>query len=210
MRKSISVLLACTALLLGACTRSATGSSLPTATEDPLSSLFNTIATQTALAAGAKDPDLAPTLPSATSLFGATATIAPSATKIATATTTPAPITEFDVPSSYTLHQGEHPYCLARRFNIDPSAILAANNLTESEAGNLSVGATLAIPVAEVGSFGSDRALRAHPATYTAGSNDTFYSIACAFGDVWPENIAEANGMDVDDALQAGQTLHIP
>ena len=212
MKKSILVFFAFAGLLLAACTRSATSSSLPTATEDPLSSLFNTIATQTALAAAAKNPDGTPGLPtaSATSLFGATATLASSPTTIPTATTTPAPITEFSVPSSYTLHEGEHPFCLARRFDIDPAAILAANNLTEDQARNLSVGATLAIPVAEIGTFGSSRALRSHPATYTTGSIDTFYSIACAFGDVWPEHIAEANGMDLDDDLQAGMTLHIP
>jgi hypothetical protein len=66
------------------------------------------------------------------------------------------------------------------------------------------------IPVDDVGSFGGDRSLRAHPTTYTASGNDTFYSIACAFGDVWPENIAEANGMDIDEQLQSGTQLHIP
>jgi hypothetical protein len=105
---------------------------------------------------------------------------------------------------------GEWPYCLARRFDIDPAAILAANGLTEQEASNLSVGAQLTIPVEEVGTFGANRQLRAHPTTYTATGNDTFFSIACAFGDVWPEHIAEANGMDLDDELQGGTQLHIP
>lgn len=209
--KHLLLLVALAALFLSACTRSATSASLPTATDDPLSSVFSTIATQTALAAGAHDPDLAPSLtPSATSLFGSTATLASSPTTAPTATTTPAPVTDQDVPGSYTLHLGEWPYCLARRFDIDPAAILSANGLTEAEASNLSVGAKLVIPVGEVGTFGGARSLRTHPTTYTASGNDTFYSIACAFGDVWPENIAEANGMEVDDQLQGGQQLHIP
>jgi hypothetical protein len=99
---------------------------------------------------------------------------------------------------------------LARRFDIDPAAILAANGLTEEQAANLSVGARLVIPVDEVGTFGANRQLRSHPTSYTTTGTDTFFSIACAFGDVWPENIAEANGMDLDDELRGGITLHIP
>jgi hypothetical protein len=114
------------------------------------------------------------------------------------------------VPNNYTLSLGEWPYCLARRFDIDPAAILAANGLTEQQAANLSVGARLVIPVDQVGTFGAARQLRSHPTTYTTSGNDTFFSIACAFGDVWPENIAEANGMELDDELRGGMTLHIP
>lgn len=212
MNKRIQfLLLILTALLVAACTRSATTASVSTATTDPLDSIFNTIATQTALAAGAKDPDLTSSpIASSTSIFGATATLASSATTAPTATTTPAPVTELSVPSNYTLHLGEWPYCLARRFDIDIESILTANDLTASQASNLSVGYTLVIPIADVGTFGSDRSLRSHPTTYTASGTDTFYSIACAFGDVWPEHIAEANGMDIDEELQGGQQLHVP
>jgi hypothetical protein len=199
-------------VLLASCTRSATSASAPTPTQDALSSVFSTIATQTALAGGAKDVASPTAGPSATetSLFGATATLASSPTTQPTATTTPAPITELDVPNHYTLHLGEWPFCLARRFDIDPASLLSANDLTESQASNLSVGYELLIPVDDIGTFGANRELRSHPATYTASGNDTLFSIACAFGDVWPEHIAEANGMDIDDELQAGTTLHIP
>lgn len=114
------------------------------------------------------------------------------------------------MPSSYTLHLGEWPYCLARRFDIDSAALLTANGLTEQQAANLSVGYKLVIPVDEVGTFGAARSLRSHPTTYTASGSDTFYSIACAFGDVWPEHIAEANGMDLDEELPGGMQLYIP
>lgn len=210
MRRNFHLLaLATTGLLFAACTRSIASSTVPTETEDPLSSVFNTIATQTALAAGGKDPVLTAG-PTTTPLFGATSTLALSPTTIPTATTTPAPVTELEVPAEYRLHRGEWPYCLARRFDIDNAAILEANGLTESEAANLSVGTKLVIPVDQVGTFGADRQLRSHPATYVVSGNDTFFSIACAFGDVWPEHIAESNGMELDDQLQGGTQLHIP
>lgn len=113
------------------------------------------------------------------------------------------------MPSSYALHAGEWPYCLARRFDIDPDALMAANGWSGSQPNNLSVGYKVNIPT-DAGPFGGQRALRDHPTTYVVGGNDTFYSIACAFGDVWPEHIAAANGMDVDDELSGGQTIHIP
>jgi hypothetical protein len=207
MRNKISLIaFACAGLLLAACTRSVTGASLPTATEDPLSSVFNTIATQTALAAGGSKSLTA----TPTSLFGATSTLASSPTVSPTMTTTPAPVTNLPVPNNYKLHEGEWPYCLARRFNILSSSILEANGLTEQEAENLSVGYKLVIPVDDVGTYGPNRQLRTHPTTYTASGADTFYSIACAFGDVWPEHIAEANGMELDDNIKAGMLLHIP
>jgi hypothetical protein len=204
--------LAVLSLLLAACTRSATTASVGEPTEDPLVSIFSTVATETALAAGDKEgPDAGePTLAAtATALFGSTATIAPSPTNTPTPTTTPAPITELPVPATYTLHEGEWPYCLARRFDINPDELLAANGLNQNNANSLSVGTRITIPT-DAGSFGGERSLRPHPASYVASGADTLYSIACAFGDVWPEHIAQANGLDLDEALPGGMNLHIP
>lgn len=111
------------------------------------------------------------------------------------------------VPSMYTLHKGEFPYCLARRFNINPDALLAINGLSRGQW--VYPGTTLTIPQG-AGPFPYQRALRAHPTTYVVQSGDTFYSIACLFGDVWPEAIAAANGMSVNAALTPGQSIHIP
>lgn len=210
MRMRIFLLIAL-AVLAAACTRSATTESVQVATEDPLQSIFNTVATQTALAAGSHTgPEFEGSLtPTPTSLFGSTATLAASPTAIPSATTTAAPITELPVPSTYTLHEGEWPYCLARRFNIDPNDLMAANGLNNSNANNLSVGTKLTIPT-NANPFGGDRSLKAHPAEYVATGSDTFYSIACAYGDVWPEYIAQANGMELDDDIVAGMQLHIP
>lgn len=211
MSKRIGLLLlVLIAALLAACTRSASSNSEGEATEDPIQSIFSTVATQTALAAedgvGGGEGDDADLPPTSTP----TATVEMSPTPEPTATNTPAPTPETNVPASYTLHEGEWPYCLARRFDIDPAALLAANGLTEAEANNLSVGTTLTIPTDQVGTFGDARALRSHPTTYTASGTDTWYSIACQFGDVYPESIAAANGRDLDDALTAGEQIHIP
>lgn len=213
MRKNRLVLILAlgAGLLLGACTRSASTDPLGAATQDPLESIFSTVATQTALAAGQKSPpDAALTLEASPSpLFGDTATVAPSTTPSPTASSTPAPITQLAVPSTYVLHEGEWPYCLARRFDIDPDALLAANGLNSSNANNLSVGTQLTIPTG-AGKYGGERSLRAHPASYVASGTDTFYSIACLFGDVWPEHIAEANGMQLSQSIPGGTQLHIP
>lgn len=209
INRSLLLLVAIFAVGVAACTRSASTDPVGVPTEDPLVSIFNTMATQTALAAQDKTGEQ-PTLEvTATPLFGSTATIEASPTPEATPTTTPAPITQLAVPSSYTLHEGEWPYCLARRFDINPDALLSANGLNQNNANSLSVGTTITIP-SGVGSFGGERSLRAHPATYVASGADTFYSIACAFGDVWPEHIAEANGMSLDQAITSGTQLHIP
>ena len=127
-------------------------------------------------------------------------------------TATPTPTTEIvqvdpqTVPASYTLHEGEFPYCLARRFNINVDTLMSANGLVGN---SYQVGQTLTIPQG-AGPYVGVRALSPHPAQYTVVSSDTFYSIACKFGDVYPESIAQANGMGIDAVLTVGQTLQIP
>ena len=113
-------------------------------------------------------------------------------------------------PASYTLQAGEFPYCIARRYNVDPDALLSASGLTSAQANSLSAGTVLTIPQ-NAGGFPGDRALRAHPATYTVASGDeTVYSVACLFGDVDPNSIASANGISASAKLTLGQTLSIP
>ena len=109
-------------------------------------------------------------------------------------------------PSTYTVQAGEFPYCLARRFNVDPNDLLSLNGLTSGEI--IQPGTTLSIPA--TGTFPGTRALQAHPTQYTVAVNDTFYSIACSFGDVDPSAIAAANGMAVTAPLTTGQVINIP
>lgn len=111
------------------------------------------------------------------------------------------------LPSSYTLHKGEFPYCLGRRFDINPNEILRQSGL--SAGGTYSAGTVLKIP--QSGSkFPGKRALKAHPTTYTVGSGDTVYTISCYFGDVDPNDILAANNLSSPNDIKNGQSLHIP
>lgn len=196
------------ALLMGACTRSAsqaptTGDS-GTNAQSELEAILNAAATQTAEAA-ALGPEAG---------GGALETAEPSATpetigELATATPTPQPVqaVELAVPAEYTLQKGEFPYCIARRFNINAATLLSANGLGIN--GLFQPGLKLTIPQ-NAGTFDGNRSLRAHPTTYTVASGDTFYSIACQFGDVWPEEIAAANNTTVNATLNAGESIQIP
>jgi len=109
-------------------------------------------------------------------------------------------------PATYSLQKGEHPFCIARRFNLNQAELLALNGLTlDSRPG---VGFTLTLP--QTGNpFVSNRALKSHPTTYTVRSGDTLNSIACQFGDVSPDMIALANDLNSNN-LSSGQKLHIP
>jgi LysM repeat protein len=109
-------------------------------------------------------------------------------------------------PATYTLHAREFPYCIARRFDVNPDNLLSLNGLSNGQI--VQPGLTLSIP--QTGSFPGTRALQAHPAQYSVAVNDTFYSIACTFGDVDPASIAAANGLSVTSPLVTGQILNIP
>ena len=116
------------------------------------------------------------------------------------------------IPAEYVLHQGEFPYCLARRFDIHPDDLLRANGIDACRS-YFAPGTRLRIPQnARPFPDGAVRSLRPHPTTYTVrGSGETLYSIACLFGDVWPEDIAQANGLPLnDEPLAPGTVLHIP
>lgn len=111
------------------------------------------------------------------------------------------------IPSTYTVQGGEHPFCLARRFNVDPGELLRANGLGTNS--TVFPGTTLNIP--QTGNpFPGTRALRAHPTTHTVRAGDTINSIACEYGDVDPSAIAFANSLSAPYQLSAGQTIQIP
>ncbi len=117
-------------------------------------------------------------------------------------------VPEFEVPNTYTLRAGEFPYCIARRFNIAPNALLNTNGL--SRTSMVYPGTTLTIPK-NAGSFNAGpRSLRAHPVNYTIIAGDTVYSIACLFGDVDPRAIEAVNGLTGAYTLGVGQVINIP
>jgi len=125
----------------------------------------------------------------------------PEATAIVVPTATPG------LPSSYTLQGGEFPYCIARRFNVNPTELLQMNGLSSQSV--YYSGMTLTIP--QTGrTFPGQRSLRPHPTTYTVLSGDTIYKIACTFGDADPNAIAFANGLEPPYNLTPGMVIHIP
>ena len=175
----------------------------------------------TATATPAADATLAPDAtqapgsteaPAATKAPGATK--APSATKIPDATKAPSSggspvsIPTLQRPATYTIQKGEHPYCIARRFDLNIGDLLTLNGLNSNSL--VGAGAVLKIPTSGKwdGASGS-RALHAH-AAYKVNAGDTVYSIACYFGDVSPEGILAANGLKNASDVKSGMTLKIP
>lgn len=216
-----------TAVLISACQQPY--STPPAATNTPLdtSSLFSTplgepdsmqdvenFITQTALAG---EPGAA--IATATPDFGAIATLTPiielnptaTATQAVSVAATSSSAPSGPKPGNYTLKNGEFPYCLARRFNVDPDELLALSGLSKASANSLASGTVLNIP--QSGSFPGDRSWHDHPATFTVGvtyDTNTVYGVACYYGDIEPSTIAQNNNISVDAALSPGQTLNIP
>jgi LysM repeat protein len=129
----------------------------------------------------------------------------PAAAAPSVPTTTPVPAGVR--PATYILQSGEFPYCIARRFNVDPDALLSLSGLTSPDL--YSVGDKLTIP--QSGAFPGNPMLATHPTTYTVLSGDeTVYSVACKFGNVYPDAIASSNAISVSAKLTVGQKLQIP
>jgi len=112
-----------------------------------------------------------------------------------------------ETPDTYVLKKGEFPYCIARRYNLNVASLLQANGL----GANSIVGPGTRLTLPQSGSWDSgSRTLRGHPDTYTVRSGDTVYSIACLYGDVYPEEILYLNDLDESDSLEVGSTIEIP
>lgn len=140
------------------------------------------------------------TTPVAATVVTATRTTGPQSTSIV-------PTTAVVRPASYTLQAGEFPYCIARRFNVNPDDLLSVNGITDGAI--VYPGRTLTIP--QTSSFPGDRSLHNHPDTYTVDASDaTIYGVACYYGDVFPQDIASANSLSLSSALTVGQQLRIP
>lgn len=175
--------------------------------------------TSTALALSGTPQDIATQTPSVAGTQDLSATVTPTAlvtnpagtatTTLAVSGTLPTSAPVGSRPATYTLQRGEFPYCIARRFDVNPQELLSLNSLSAAQANSLAVGKVLSIP--QRGSFPPPRALTVHPATYTVkSSSETIYGIACLFGDVDPAAIAQANNIAVGATLTSGQQLSIP
>jgi LysM repeat protein len=216
MRKKNKVFLIIAVVLIGllvtGCSRSATNENNANAqgdSDDQLTSILTVVASQQPVGdltpvgeGGGTEEDGATATPE-----GGAVVVLPTETPIPP-TETPVPTPEeMVVPSTYSLQKGEFPYCIARRFNVDVDSLLSANNLAR---GSLyAEGLTLTIPK-NAPEFKGERSLLTHPVTYTVLGGDTFYKIACRYGDVYPEEIASVNNLSLSDTLQPGMELSIP
>lgn len=141
-----------------------------------------------------------------------TATLEPGEDAPPPPTNTPEPTIAVAVPTvtrpaEYTLREGEFPYCIARRFNLNIADLLSLNNLSSNAL--LSPGTTLQIP--QTGTWvGEGRVRNPHPTTHTVTTGETIYSIACFYGDVSPEAIIAVNQLEEPYDLSPGQALNIP
>lgn len=110
-------------------------------------------------------------------------------------------------PKTYTLQAGEWPICIARRYNLDVSSLLALNGLSmDTRPG---AGTTLRIPQSGTWNSGS-RSWHSHPDTYTVRAGDNINTVACYYGNLLPEDVAGANSLSSPFTLTGGQTLSIP
>jgi LysM repeat protein len=186
--------------------------STPLGEPDSMSDVENFI-TQTAQAGASPDPAIATATLAISNPGAATETptplvnIIPSATQaVAAATSAPAVS-----GSEWILKDGEFPYCIARRYNVDPTDLIKASGLTSPDI--YYEGQRLVIPQNSTwpASLGS-RSLLTRPATYTVTGNSdtTIYGVACKYGEINPSVIAQNNNLSVDAALTVGQTLNIP
>ena len=233
---AIILVILVTGLLLSACERSASVSPVATSTTSSIpfpvatqSQIMKDILAATQTAAAVKGtvstgdlPGVATSTPmslvitatpssldsgvaTSTPITAATATSIPvAATSTPTAIVYPTPTP--GRPATYTIQQGEFPFCIARRFNVDAGDLLSASGLSINT--KVSVGTVLTIP--QSGSWMGTRSLKSHPTSYTVVSGDTIGSIACGFGDADPNTILAANGLSSGAALTAGQVLQIP
>ncbi|MCF6277466.1 MAG: LysM peptidoglycan-binding domain-containing protein [Anaerolineales bacterium] len=150
---------------------------------------------------GTVQPDVSPTSDTTIS------TIVPTNTPVVVQNPTTPP---GSVPATYTLQEGEFPYCIARRYNLNPDTLLSVNGLSSNQGDIYQPGLTLTIPQ-NGGVFPGNRALRSHPVSaYVVPQADTVYGIACYFGDVMPQAIISLNSLSAPYTVTAGTALQIP
>lgn len=110
-------------------------------------------------------------------------------------------------PPYYVLQAGEFPYCIARRFDVNPKELLSLNGLPSGAV--YSPGLVLTIP--QTGTpFPPPRWLQLHPVQdYTVMQQTTVYKLACQFGDVDPVVLMQVNGL-TSPILNLSQVIQIP
>lgn len=120
------------------------------------------------------------------------------------------PTPDLHRPETYSLNKGEWPFCIARRYNVNPIDLLSASGLSLESKPD--VGYVLKIPQSgewPESRFGH-RYIRIHPAVHTVVAGETLNTIACLYGDVDPGEIVEANNLSEPYKISAGMDLQIP
>lgn len=120
------------------------------------------------------------------------------------------PTPDMHRPETYSLNKGEWPFCIARRYNVNPIDLLSASGLSLESKPD--VGYVLKIP--QTGEWPESRFghryIRAHPAVHTVVAGETLNTIACLYGDVDPSGIVEASNLSEPYKITAGMDLQIP
>lgn len=210
-------------MVLSACTRSATSKNTTgaTATSEipfPVGTLDTSVqlteivqqtqnAISTPMVPTVKVPQVNTPVVAPTTAGLPTSAVLPTTAGLPTATKPPVVLPTLTRPQTYTIQYGEWPICIARRYNLDLNGLLEANNLNMNSSPD--PGTVLVIPQSGTWTSG-DRALKAHPASYTVLTGDTINSVACKFGDVDPLAIAAANNLSSPYTLNAGSVIQVP
>jgi len=122
----------------------------------------------------------------------------------------PAPTPDLHRPETYSLQKGEWPFCIARRYNLNPIDLLNASGLSLESKPD--VGFVLKIP--QTGEWPESRFghryIREHPVMHQVAAGETLNTIACQYGDVDPSEILEANELPDDFKPYPGKMLRIP
>jgi LysM repeat protein len=214
MKKSTKLILFAliSLLLFSACTRSASKPPAydPTVGDDtpPFGSVDDQIRYATSTAAAIIAQYNLPTEivenPLGTQIV-VTSTPIPTATPTATPTVTPIVTV---VPTSWEIQKGETLECLARRFDVELKDLEGANPGISPY--NLKIGQMIDIP--QNSKWPGDRAVGTwpRPDVWEVGPEETVYLVACAYGDVWPEEIIQLNNIQDPNDLSGYTTLQIP
>ncbi len=132
-------------------------------------------------------------------------------TPIPTATPTPTPTATpmvLSAPETWQIQSGETLECLARRFDVKLEDLIEAN--PHLDPFNLKIGQTVTLP--ENSKWEGERAVGTwpRPDIWEVSPGETVYGIACAYGDIYPEEIIEANNIEDPNDLSGYTELQIP
>jgi hypothetical protein len=115
------------------------------------------------------------------------------------------PPADLPLPAKYALQRGEFPYCIARRYDVNPTELMRQNYLSYNQLFRKG----LVIWLPQSGKpFPGERTLNPHSDVYVVQKDgETIFTAACYYGDVDPAALAAANGLPLDVILAKGQEI---